>query len=111
MCYPHISANGARTPTRAAGVSTDCSQLRCPQLRVLTVRWVTKWLRGIDWRDVRRIEIVRVTLEGTPSCVVEAEYHFRLRDGRVVTRTLPVEPVIYETFVADVAALNRWLSR
>lgn len=69
------------------------------------------WMRGIDWADVVRVEIVRVTLEGTPSCVTSAVLRLRLRDGRAVDEVARFDYVLYETLQATVRDANRDLRR
>lgn len=80
-------------------------------LRAPSLGLVAEWLTGIDPRDVARIEIVRVTLEGTPSCVTSAVFRVRLRDGSTVVKEAAVAGKMYETLKDDVAAANRALRR
>lgn len=69
-------------------------------------------MSGVDPRNVVRIEIVRVTLEGTPSCVTRAVFRVIFADGREITK--PAEfayGVMYEALVAEVRNANRGLAR
>ena len=78
--------------------------------RALSLGSVTGWLSGIDPTDVVRIEIVRVTLEGTPSCVTRAEFDVHLREGGIVVTTVCFEfGFLYESLVAVVRDTNRLL--
>jgi hypothetical protein len=70
---------------------------------------VAEWLSGIDPGDVVRIEIVRVTLEGTPSYVRSAAFRLHLVDGTTLVREAAVVDKMYETLKDDVAAANRAL--
>jgi len=70
---------------------------------------VADWLSGIDPADVVRIEVTRVTLSGVPSCVTSARLLLHFRDGSTAPYESAFEDKIYETFRADVAALNRIL--
>lgn len=72
---------------------------------------VAEWLTGIDPGDVVRIEIVRVTLEGTPSCVTNAAFRVHLVDGTSLVKETAVADKMYETLKDDVAAANRALRR
>lgn len=57
------------------------------------------------------MRIVRVTVSGRPSCVSVAVVEASFADGEQRTFTVSFDGgVIYETFVADVSALNRWLA-
>ena len=67
---------------------------------------MAEWLAGIDIADLVRVEIVRVTLEGTPSAVTSAVFRLHLVDGSTVLVDTDVSGKIYETLVADVAGLN-----
>lgn len=71
---------------------------------------MAEWLTGIDPRDVVRIEIVRVTLEGTPSCVTSADLRVHLRDGRDGLSEVTFEfGFLYESLVTLVREANRGL--
>lgn len=64
-------------------------------------------MRDLDWADVVRVEVVRVTLEGTPSCVTSAVLRLRLRDGREIDRAVRFDHVLYETLQVMVREANR----
>lgn len=72
---------------------------------------MAEWLSDVDRRDVVRIEIVRVTLEGTPSCVTSAVFRLHFVDGTTRLRETVVTDKMYETLKDDVGALNRMLRR
>lgn len=70
------------------------------------------WLSGIDPTDLVRVELLRVTVEGTPSAVTHALVRLHLLSG--TARVHPVtldDPVIYETLADRVESLNRMLRR
>ena len=73
---------------------------------------MAEWLSGVDPRDVVRIEIVRVTVEGRPSAVTKAYFAVHLRDGRTGETSLPFPGgVMYEVVEDLVRDANRAFGR
>lgn len=69
---------------------------------------MTQWLSGIEPRDVVRIEIVRVTLEGTPSAVTRAWMRVVMRNGDSGVIGVPFpHGVMYEVLEDAVREANR----
>lgn len=72
---------------------------------------MSSWLTHEALDGLRRVELTRVVLGGSPSCVTTAVLTLHYADGRAEARRVVFpDGVMYETLVDQLSGVNRLLA-